>query len=87
MDASGEAVTARVGSNQSVSDCVVAAAAAVTDTEPLELPPLYETVDADALNELCASREGSDLRVSFRYAGCTVTIEGPDQVSIAGWDD
>lgn len=87
MDASGESVTARVGSDESVSDCVVAVAAAATDTEPTALPPLYESIDADALNELCVSTERTDLRICFEYADCTVTIEGADQVTVAGWDD
>lgn len=86
MDASGQEVTASVGPDQTVSECVISATAAVTDTEPTALPPLYRSVDGDALDRLCASADRSPLRVSFRFGRCTVTVED-DRVTVVDDDD
>lgn len=45
------------------------------------LSPLYGTVDPDALDALVGSRAGDDLRVRFRYHGCTVTVDGTGRVT------
>lgn len=86
MDVSGQDVTASVGPNETVSECVISAIAAVTDREPTSLPPLYWSVDCDALDRLFASTERTDLRVSFPFGSCTVTVEH-DTVTVVGDDD
>ncbi|MFP9193555.1 HalOD1 output domain-containing protein [Natronosalvus vescus] len=52
--------------------------------DPLEVePPLYESVDVDALEALFRSRAGqSTVTISFEYAGYLVTLEGPDTVRL-----
>ncbi|WP_246045640.1 HalOD1 output domain-containing protein [Halorussus ruber] len=53
--------------------------------DPTVLPPLYEVVDTDALNALFerAWDSGeSDVSVTFRYAGCVVTVEGMGRVVV-----
>ncbi|QLH84437.1 HalOD1 output domain-containing protein [Halosimplex pelagicum] len=58
--------------DDSPSHAVVRSVAAATGRTVVDLDPLYETVDTDALDELF---EGSArARVSFRYAGCEVTV-------------
>lgn len=55
---------------ESVAAAVVAGVAAAVDTDPVELPPLYDAVDADALGRLA----GAGATVRFRHAGCEVRV-------------
>lgn len=55
--------------------------------DPLDLDvPLYEVVDADALEALTNgtmdSRSGANLRVEFTYYGYAVTVNGDGTVAI-----
>lgn len=41
------------------------------------LPPLFETIDPEALDSLVASKDGrGNCLVTFTYAGCTVNVDG-----------
>jgi hypothetical protein len=65
---------------------VVEAVAAVTNTPPTSLSPLYDAVDPDALNRLVEpGREtsSSDRRVSFRFEGCLVTVHGDGRTVVS----
>jgi hypothetical protein len=64
------------------SMAVVGGAANVLDTDPLELDPLFETVDIDALDELLRSATGT-LHVSFTFAGCEVTMSADGRIRIS----
>jgi len=48
-------------------------------TDPLELPPLYDAVDPDALDDLFASGRQNGTaqsgRIEFQYNGYTVIVE------------
>lgn len=49
------------------------------------LPPLYEAIEPDALEALfdhTTETTGSELLVQFSYAGYTVTVREPGDVSI-----
>jgi hypothetical protein len=55
---------------------VVLAVAEISESDPTELPPLSDVIDADALDRLFGpdhSGDGSD-RVSFNYHGYRVTV-------------
>lgn len=60
--------------------------ASVLNVDVLELPPLYESVDPDALDGLFANHDGlSRTRtgtVSFAYAGCTVFVDADGTVTV-----
>ncbi len=43
----------------------------------MELPPLYEVVDPDALDSVVEA----GLSVSFRYAGCEVHVEDGEAIA------
>lgn len=64
--------------DESITEGVVTATAAVTNTRVVELPPLYETVDTDALDELFAPQLGETknrtVRVTFTYFDCDVVV-------------
>lgn len=70
--------------SESPNTRVVRAVAEATDTDPLDLPPLYESVDPGALDALSASEgggtgaKGVGPELQFFYAGQVVRFEdGP----------
>lgn len=69
---------------ESPVNTVVTTVAEVTKRSPLELEPLCEVIDPDALNELFGgSRDGSSsLSVTFEYCGQAVTLTA-DRVRVA----
>ena len=75
---------------ENTSQAVVAAVAAETGRDPLELEPLYEVFDPDALDALCESREGAaseaSLCVEFTYAGCAVSVTADGAVDATAID-
>lgn len=42
--------------------------------EPLELPPLYDTIDPVALHQLLESDKSQTTSVTFEYAGCEIMV-------------
>lgn len=57
------------------SERVIDSIAAVTGKSPLELHPLGNVIDVDALDALLAEeRPGSTTEVEFRYAGWIITV-------------
>ncbi len=46
----------------------------VEGVSPTSLPPLYESVDPDALDQLFAHRSAPNVGLSFQYAGYTVSV-------------
>ena len=75
--------TVRQGGDESdrPTVAVVEAVAAATGRPTGELPPLQETLDADALNALL-NGQPSAVTVSFRYAGTVVSVSGSDRVEV-----
>lgn len=68
------------GENVGVSERVVQRVAAAAGEDVLEMPPLYETVDPDALDSLV-----DDLRdgeVAFDYAGYRVTVTSDGTITL-----
>ncbi|MFC6988561.1 HalOD1 output domain-containing protein [Haloplanus sp. GCM10025708] len=61
------------------------AVAAVEDADPIDLPPLAEYVDPDALDRLF-ERDAPGLdqrRIEFAYAGYRVLVDGRGEVVVA----
>lgn len=59
------------------SEAVVNVVAAIEETDPVALSPLFEAVEPDALDALADSvRDGDDesLRLTFSYEGHQVTV-------------
>lgn len=63
-----------------VSEQVIEAVAGATGTDALELPPLYDAIDPDALNTLVEGSGG--VTISFVYAGQEVCIESDGAIRI-----
>lgn len=72
--------------SESVCHAVVSMVAAVTESQPTDLPPLNGTVDSEALETLIRSqttdRSRGDVHVSFRYAGHEVTVHNYGIVAV-----
>ena len=66
------------GFDGDISIAVVTAIATRRDVEPTELPPLYESIDPDALDALFApTRTGGPRRgrLEFTYDGHEIVVE------------
>ena len=73
------------GQYGTITEAIVHAAGAVRNETPVELEPLYDAVDPDALERLVAS-DGS-VAVTFEYADLTVSVSGCRRVRVLGADD
>lgn len=67
--------------DERVSEAVISAIADLENVSPLELPPLYEVIDPDALNVLF-QRDATPRRVEFSYRGHDVVVRNEGDVSI-----
>lgn len=69
-----------------VSQRVVRAVAAETDTDPIELDCLFDVIDPESLNALFESTKSGSLRtegaVTFGYADCEVTVYASGDVDV-----
>ena len=60
------------------SFAVITIVSNITGIDPLDLDPLYESIDGDALDALCTAIS-SGSRLTFHYSGYEITV-GPDDV-------
>jgi hypothetical protein len=72
----------------SLSISVVETVGSVTGMEPLEMDPLHEVIDPDALNQLFEDSLGlqhssSDRHVQLQYMGCTVTVYANGRMTVS----
>ena len=66
------------------SMAVVAALSDVMDVDPVEMAPLQETVDTDALDAILGDRSvDSERSVSLSVAGYSVTVSSEGTVTVA----
>ncbi len=64
---------------------IVTAIAERTGADPLEMDPLYDAVDVDAIEAIVAS--AGDASVEFVYHGHTVVVDGDGSVAVTGEAD
>ena len=66
------------------SIAVTATLADMMDTDPVELDPLYSTVDPDSLDALLRVRPGTDgdIHVTFTHEDHTITVSSYGTVTI-----
>lgn len=80
------------GDGVSLSEFVVESVAAVTNTPPTEITPLYRVIDPDALNKLYEPTYDQSLRrgggcITFTFEGCTVTVYWDGEIEIEPPDE
>lgn len=68
--------------NESLSSKVVTEVATAKGVSPIDAPPLYDTIDPEALDTLFdgVSRTG---HVSFSYNGCDVSVKSTGEVQVS----
>lgn len=66
------------------SQAVVDAVATAEERDPIELSPLYDSIDTDALDALLEDPQGID--VTFRYEGYTIVIRENAEVLLEPFD-
>ncbi|SNZ04940.1 hypothetical protein SAMN06269185_0729 [Natronoarchaeum philippinense] len=73
--------------DERASTAVTEAVADVLERDQRDLPPLYESVDGDSLDSIVSSEEPLPSRhpviVSFRYAGCDLTVTSHGRIVVA----
>lgn len=76
-------------SDEAVSQQVVKAVADAKGVDPLDLPPLYDSIDPDALDALFSNADASTSmpELQFRVAGCEVLVRGDGVVTITHTED
>lgn len=79
------------GTTASVSTAIVSTVAAVSETHPMELPPLYSACNVDELAALIeptvTGSSNDDTRVSFTFNGYYVTVYAYGVVEIQPQED
>lgn len=82
-EADGDWIVVGVDGARPLVAAVVEATARAADRDAGSLPPLYDTVDGEAL--ACVCRESATpVTVSFRYAGRLVIVDGGEVRVSAG---
>jgi len=68
------------GAGETLSMAVITAVADVTGQSPLEMDPLWESIDADALEALLGDtgQQRPAPTVTFTYCDCEVTVTNDD---------
>nr|WP_226007851.1 HalOD1 output domain-containing protein [Natrinema salinisoli] len=61
---------------------VVSAVAEAEGVDHVDLPPLYNVIDPEALNALFTSDSGGVSTVEFEYAGYAVVVRGEGTVEV-----
>jgi hypothetical protein len=72
LDDSGDPIRVLdAGEYESTATAVITAVSEVSDCEALDVPPLYDTVDPDALDKLAAT---GTVEIQFSFAGCQIEV-------------
>lgn len=66
--------------NQGVAYRVLQSVATVCGVDPLALPPLYDSIDPDALDALVEGM--TEGEVEFTYADCVVTVTASGAIDV-----
>lgn len=74
-------VRCEVGSEEATV-VVIEAVADVESVHPLELPPLYESIDPDVLDAIARSEVGDECQVAFSYFGYRVEVDATGAVTV-----
>lgn len=64
------------------SFAIITIVSKVAGIDPLELHPLYDSIDGDALDELCTVDFSSVSRLTFQYNGYEITVGTDDVVEV-----
>ena len=71
--------------SETPTEAIIHALAKAADIDPLELPPLYEFIDADALNNLFQQHQGavdSEAVLSFKIDNWNLFVRADGRIRI-----
>ncbi|WP_121744018.1 HalOD1 output domain-containing protein [Natronorubrum halophilum] len=68
--------------NDSISLSVIEALADATDTDPIDLEPLYHVVDPEALDQLFQGNTTANARIQFAYGEHSVEVRNDGTILI-----
>lgn len=72
------------GRGESLSTTLIVVIETVANAHPSELPPLYESINPDALDHLFESTDAADRhatgRLTLQYAGFLVTVHADGEI-------
>lgn len=69
--------------NETPAEKIIESISKAADSDPLELPPLYEFVDPDSLNKLFENTNGStELFLSFQIENWNVFIRSDGSIRV-----
>lgn len=71
---------AQIDGREALLDRILSEVADAEDCGKLDLPPLFEAVDPDALEKLAA--HDAPFRLTFTYCGYEVTFENPGGIEV-----
>ncbi|WP_255171181.1 HalOD1 output domain-containing protein [Natrononativus amylolyticus] len=79
-----ESHTLAVERYETPSTAVALTVAEVIDTEPENLPPLYKTINTDALDSLFkpVDETSHEVHVVFRYEGHIVEVRSAEEMTV-----
>lgn len=69
------------GTSETVSERVIRSVAIRDDSDPLELPPLFNAIDPDVLE--AGVKAISDGNIQFEFAGYAVTVYSDETVNVS----
>lgn len=79
------------GCNVPFGELIVKTISKITNTNVLELQPLYETIDPEALDDLFSPVEGKAPRnvgsLTFEYEGYQIVVHASGWIDIIGVDN
>ncbi len=64
-----------------ITEDVLAQVAEAEECDPLELPPLYDSIDASAI-ERCVASANAPVTIRFTYCSYAVTVQGGDEATV-----
>ena len=84
--------TAQIEQSERMVSAIVSGVAACRGCEFTDLPPLYDVVDPEAVDQVFTSFPGSrhrsnDERIVFTYAGCEIVIDGGGELTVRLLED
>lgn len=74
-----------ISSAESASEAVIDAVADAKGVDPLDLDPMYDAIDPDALDSIFRDSPSSgtgSVELSFEMAGCTVVVREAGEVVV-----
>lgn len=75
-DSSSDALRYDWSRYQEPSMAVVEAVAEFLGCDEIDLPPLQDSLETDALNAVLTGHGNGSVRIEFEYAGAWITIDG-----------